>query len=207
MPGELKIGHHTLADWDFQYGAAGRSLDDTFYISAPTSLKMVSPDGVVRSSILCRIPGTLVLPQGEVRTWVRSGGRSYSLCVFRSQDPLGSATWLNLYQIWLTYNVAVLHRFVGGVQTFPDSTECYTCAFEWNHYRAFWYNGFTPGETPALCVDLYREIAGEWSKMGDTMYDTVNMFKDSEINRCGISSLVGNGLINWFDDTEIWGPV
>ncbi|MBA7589258.1 hypothetical protein ES708_31339 [subsurface metagenome] len=204
---KLKSEHHTLTDWDFQYGAAGRLLDNSTYISEPTSLKMFTTNGRMRSAILCRIPGTLVLPQGEVRTWIRVTRPNYCPAMFRNQSPLGNPTFLNCYYIWLAYTTASLHRFVDGADTGVAYTTCYTVALTWVHYRTFWYNGKTPGDVPALCVDLYREIAGEWSKMGDTLYDTDNMWKDSEINRTGVWAWVADNEDEWYDDTEIWGPV
>ncbi|GAI25646.1 unnamed protein product, partial [marine sediment metagenome] len=76
---------------------------------------------------------------------------------------------------------------------------------EWNHYRVHWYNGVKPDVGPAICVDLYREVAGEWQQEGITMYDTNNRWADSETNRCGLEGTPW--LLNsaWFDDTEIWG--
>lgn len=207
MPGKIEVVHHTLTDWDFEQGATGRSLSDDHFISAPTSLKLVSPNGVLAGIVLCRIPATLVLPQGEVRTWIRAGYNIYYPCVFRNQAALGSANMLNCYRIVLGASIAHLYRYVDGVLSFPDTTTTFTAANEWVHYRFFWYNGKTPAEQDALCVDHYREVAGEWVKLGDTMYDTDNYFKDSEINRCGFYPSPFNGYHNWFDDTEIWGPV
>ncbi len=207
MPGKIEAAHHTLADWDFEHGAEGRSLDASFYISEPTSLKMAMPVGMLAGSVLCRIPGTLVLPQGEVRTWLRANYYNYCPCVFRNQAPLGTSNSLNCYRLATWDAKATLYRIVDGASVYSTTTDCYTPYDEWVHYLVFWYNGKTPGETPALCVDIYVEVAEEWVKQGDTLYDTANAWKDSEINRCGIWPTPFSGYHNWFDDTEIWGPV
>lgn len=207
MPGKIEVAHHTLADWDYEQGALYRSLSATYFISAPTSLKYTIPAGGASSVNLCRIPATQVLPQGEVRTWVRRPSPHFMPAVFRSQAALGTADNLNNYQIHLTYTTALLVRYLAGVYSQRDNTTCYSAVDEWRHTRVFWYNGKTPGEVPALCVDLYREVAGEWIKEGETMYDTDNSWKDSAINRCGFRPLFEKNYPCYFDDTEIWGPV
>ncbi|GAJ04702.1 unnamed protein product, partial [marine sediment metagenome] len=92
MPGKIAAAHHTLADWDFQHGATYRSLSAIRFISAPTSLRYSGAPGAWESAILCRIPGTQVLPQGEIRfhayrilTWTYGA-------LFRNQAALGSAS-------------------------------------------------------------------------------------------------------------------
>ena len=41
----------------------------------------------------------------------------------------------------------------------------------------------------------------------DDIVDTVDKYKDSSINRCGIMCETwGSGYPGWYDDTEIWGP-
>lgn len=209
MKRNLSASHHTIADWDFQRGANARSLDPSYYISPPTSLKFTTDPSLGSNTILCRIPETLCLPQGEVRTWLRRdtpyiGPTPGS---FRNQAALGGASIANCYFFYMQYAFIVLYRSINNAWT-----EIYTWDWPepdnvWYHFRTFWYNGKTPAEVPALCVDLYREIAGEWVKQGDTAYDTANWWKDSEINRCGPFCYVGTNRQSWFDDTEIWGPV
>jgi len=38
------------------------------------------------------------------------------------------------------------------------------------------------------------------------MYDTLNNWKDSDVNRCGFRLTLAPDHIIYFDDTEIWGP-
>lgn len=198
--------HHTLADWDFEKGSQYRSLASDQYISAPTSLKFTIASAW-SCVILCRIPATLNLPQGEVRSWGRSNAWTAGWYTFRNQAALGSADYQNCYRVAFTRDLATLDRIVAGTP-FTIGTVPYVGASNlWHHIRLFWYNGKTPGDVPALCVDIYREVTGEWVKQGSTLYDTMNKWKDSSINRCGIYASGGSGWLLWFDDTEIWGPV
>lgn len=207
MP-SLIAKHHTLADWDFEHGATNRSLSAAKYVSAPTSLLIVEPGSTTfYDTILCRIPATLLLPQGEVRTWSWVYLSAIQIAHFRNQAPLGSANALNTYEVYLAGTNSYLYRYIAGGSSLRDQSTCSTFLNQWVHYRVFWYNGETPGGAPALCVDLYREVAGEWQKEGSTLYDTANSWKDSAINRAGFRSRTRLGAGQWWDDTEIWGPI
>lgn len=200
--------HHTLADWDFQFGATNRSLSATRYISAPTSLLIQKAGaGAWHDTILCRIPATQCLPQGEVRNWVYSYDLIKVVAIFRNQAALGSADYLNTYGLNITLDTATLIRYIAGAYLVRDSTPCTGFRNVWAHYRVFWYNGKTPGDSPALCVDVYREVAGEWVKEGSTLYDTDNSWKDSGTNRAGFRAYSLYDHLQYWDDTEIWGPV
>jgi hypothetical protein len=207
MPGKLTAAHHTVSDWDFQFGAQYRTLDDTFFISAPTSLKLGPPPGGWNNAVLCRIPATLCLPQGELRTWLRSSTGFVYPALFRNQAPLGTANFNNGYYMRIAAPNLQLTRVIGGTPSVRDSCGGTFTVNTWTHLRFFYYNGLTPGEEEALCVDAYEEIDGEWVKFPDTLYDTDNTWKDSEINRSGFFSALSEGARNWWDDTEIWGPV
>ena len=207
MPGKIAAAHHTLADWDFETGATNRSLSSDYFISAPTSLKFISTSGIWYSSVLCRLPATLCLPQGEVRTWVRRDHPAFRLFTFRNQAPLGTANILNCYLCYPTYSQLIFIRSVDGHLTTIGVNDIDMVADTWYHFRIFWYNGKTPGEVPALCIDFYKEVDDEWIKIGPTIYDTLNKWKDSEINRCGLWPEAFPGKPIYFDNTEIWGPV
>ncbi|MBA7696219.1 hypothetical protein ES703_104862 [subsurface metagenome] len=209
MPKILIPEHHTIADWDFRHGALYRSLSATRYISEPTSLKFLNATGsYIWDTVLCRLDSTLCLPQGEVRTWLYpSADWAHHPFSFRNQAALGSSNNSNHYFIELSFNVAYLICAVAGDWTIKGSVAVSYSLTEWNRWRIVWYNGETPGEVPALCVDLYKEVAGEWVKQGSTMYDTANRWKDSAVNRCGIEGDSVNNHPEYWDDTEIWGPV
>ncbi len=209
MPKLLLPGHHSVVDWDFRHGALYRSLSTTKYVSAPTSLKFLNPTGYyIWDTVLCRLDGTLCLPQGEVRTWLYpTAGWAHHPVSFRNQAPLGTSNNQNCYFIELSYLVAHLYVSLSGTWYLMGSTATSYSLTEWAHWRTAWYNGKTPGEVPALCVDFYKEVAGEWVKQGSTMYDTSNRWKDSAVNRCGIEGDSTGNKAKYWDDTEIWGPV
>lgn len=207
MPGKIAAGHHTLADWDFSAGAVGRSLSTDYFISAPTSLKIQTVNGSHTQGILCRIPATLCLPEGEVRHWHRCLMDYAYPATFRNQAPLGTSNYLNCYLIHMFSGSTALYLWRAGVPERRDYTDGFHPPDGWRHFRVVWYNGKNPTEQEALCVDIYIEDAGEWVKLGDTLYDTLNWFKDSAVNRCGTVLIVHTGKPAYQDDTEIWGPV
>lgn len=209
MSGKLIAAHHSLADWDFEKGATSRNLDPNYFISAPTSLHFTTyPDATI-DCILCRISETQLLPQGEVRTWLRrhTTNTSCGPAMFRNQAALGSSNSTNCYFLYMAYGAIILYRSINNVWSEEGSWTWAQPSDTWTHFRTFWYNGKTPGEEDALCVDLYREVSGQWVKMEGTKYDTANQWKDSEINRCGVLTYIRPYAESWFDDTEIWGPV
>ncbi|MBA7535023.1 hypothetical protein ES705_27273 [subsurface metagenome] len=200
--------HHSLADWDFQYGALNRSLSADRFISAPTSLRLKrAAGGAWYDMILCRLPATQCLPQGEVRNWFYGYLTAYMPCCFRNQAALGSANHNNCYYIYLPGESSILYRTVDGFGTTRDTSTFHVDSNTWTHVRVFWYNGTTPGDAPALCVDLYRDVAGEWIKEGSTLYDTDNSWKDEPVNRAGFYARIASDHPQYWDDTEIWGPV
>ena len=209
MPGKLIAAHHSITDWDFEQGDTARELDHSTYVSAPTSLHFDSNPTVETNGILCRIPATMCLPQGELRTWIRANTDKVGPTpgTFRNQAALGSADIVDCYMFYWQYDLLGFYRIVNGYSTALHTFDFPRDNFVWYHTRVFWYNGKTPAEEDALCVDLYREVAGEWIKQEPTVYDTVNKFKDSDINRCGPFCYLRSGVESWFDDTEIWGPV
>ncbi|MBA7543092.1 hypothetical protein ES705_35418 [subsurface metagenome] len=207
MPGKIEVVHHSVVDWDFERGANARSLDATRFISAPTSLHFTTDPVMGSNAILSRLPSTQCLPQGEVRTWIWRTGTLSGPCTFRNQAALGSAGVGNCYRVALWGRKAYFHRYINHSSILIGTWPFIFVYNAWHHIRVFWYNGETPGGTPALCVDLYREVAGEWIKVEPTFYDTANWWKDSAINRCGPFSHVQPNYYTWFDDTEIWGPV
>lgn len=211
MPGKIEVVHHSLTDWDFQFPNGERSLDPVDYISPPSSLKFGPVAAAYYCTILCRIPATQCLPQGEFRAWFRTDENYFIPAMFRNQAPLGSADWNNCYMISQYFEptgyLIRLHRRRADVDSIRDTTYGYHAFNEWIHYRTFWYNGKNPAEQDCLCVECFREVAGEWVKLGDTLYDTSNYFKDSAINRVGHHASVHAPTYVNFDDSEIWGPV
>ena len=207
MPGLIAAGHHSIADWDFELPDTYYSLSPDEYVSAPTSLRFSGLPANKPCTVLCRIPETLCLPQGEVRTYHHTPTKQFFPAVFRNQAPLGSSHYWDAYVMGCFSDKARFGYWSGGVYWQISEQPCPTPVDQWNHWRIFWYNGKTPAELPSLCVDLYREITGEWVKQGTTFYHPANLWKDSEINRCGFYDFIRSGEAHFVDNTEIWGPV
>lgn len=207
MPGKIYVAHHSVVDWDFARPDEYHSLSADEFISPPTSLKLYRADLTAVEVVLCRIPATLCLPQGEVRTWHYSANPTCRPAVFRNQAALGTSDLEDMYEMLVWPNSARLSYYSAGTPHTIQTQACTVPTGQWNHWRVFWYNGKTPGEVPALCVDLYLEIAGEWQKQGATFYHTPNLWKDSAINRCGFRQNRSARVSYYFDNTEIWGPV
>ncbi|MBA7569784.1 hypothetical protein ES708_11525 [subsurface metagenome] len=200
--------HHSVADWDFEAGTAYQLFSEFFH-SEPSCLRVYQLNGSEeRPSILCRVPETLVLPQGEVRTfWWTDNLTRDAWLLFRNQHALGGADHDNTYLWSLTGNWATLSRWEAGVSTLIGSFVISITYNGWFHWRTAFWNGTSPDHNPALCVNLYKEVAAEWIQQGETLYDEVNKWADSEINRVGIGCWVSSDTNKYFDDTEIWAPV
>lgn len=198
--------HHSITDWDFQFGASYRTLDTAKYVSAPKSLKFHGTASPNYNMILSRVAGTTVLPQGEVRTWIWSDMNPHYLATLRNQAAVGVSNYLNTYIVYVEAGQGKLWRYISG-----SGAQRATCSWTltgnvWNHVRTVWWNGVTGGGTPALAVALFLEVAGAWVQQGATMFDTSNYWSASAINRCGIFVNITSGHDTWYDDTEIWGP-
>ena len=201
------IAHHSVVDWDFTPGT-NKILDTDIFVSPPSSLRLGYGAAPEHSHILCRVAETLCIAEGEVRTWrlYRTVDVLWYL-TFRNQSALGTADFLNCYRWVGTWKTATLYRYNNGVPTgIGDGFDIEMVAGTWYHLRTIYWNGLNLEGTPALCIELYVEIDGQWVKQGNTLYDTVNEWKDSEINRSGIGGR-NIGYYQNFDDTEIWGPV
>ena len=207
MPKILLPEHHSVSDWDYQYGVGYITLDATYFVGAPTSLKIVyTPGGYPEFGILSRFATTLCLPQGELRSWQRSQASGDCYYTFRNQKAVGSADMVNCYKVNMTNVLAQLIRRVGGVGTLVGTIAIVHAANTWEHWRLVWWNGNTLGGVDALCFNFYKEIGGVWVQQGATLYDTVQAFKLSATNRVGLCSQTGPAVPCWFDETEIWGP-
>jgi hypothetical protein len=206
--GEIYVPkHHSVTDWDFQHDALYRSLSPAAYVSFPTSLKFTGPDGNLRSdTILCRIAETQCLAQGEVRTWVRWKTYGQYPAIFRNQHALGGANLDDCYALTVFTTSWKLYRVIDGGFVLIGETAASSSVETWEHWRTVYWNGLTPDLEEALCVELYKEVDSSWVKQGDTLYDTQNQFKDSEINRSGFDGRFDDTWTPYFDDTEIWGP-
>ena len=200
--------HHSVVDWDFTAGTC-KSLYAPIHVSAPTSLLIQQTNGcTARPAILCRIAETLCIAQGEVRTWHYTWNQTRDFRLpFRNQHALGGADFDNTYYWGITGAWAYLYRVIAGV---PVEIGHFAVSFAnttWTHWRTVYWNGADPEENPALAVQLFKEVEGEWVQQGVTLYDTQNQWADSEINRSGIGCWTDATAAHLFDDTEIWGAI
>lgn len=204
---EKILGHHSISDWDFRYGATYRSLSTDYFVSPPTSLKIYKPSpGAVIETLYCRVASTLLLPEGELRTWARTGYTTNRIFMFRSQAPLGSGSDLNCYAVRLASTSWRLSRVIAGGWVTVGEQPAVHSGTVMEHWRIVWWNGIDGGGNPALAVDCYKESVGVWVQQGLTIYDPWNQWKNSAINRCGLSCQTVLNIPVYFDDTEIWGP-
>lgn len=200
--------HHSVADWDFELGTLYRSLSAETFVSSPSSLKFYATGTTYRrDTVLCRLADTLCIAQGELRTWLRYNGFYQRVPCFRNQAPLGTATWDNCYFVQIISDKWTLTRYIGGTGPTLAETACSSVNNVWEHWRCVFWDGNNPEYQEALCVELYKEIGGEWVKQGATLYDTTSQWETSEINRIGFHMTFRDAKAQFIDDTEIWGPV
>ena len=206
MP-KLLLSHHTLTDWDFT-PSMYRGLTTTQYVSPPSSLLLQVIAGTPnRGYVICREASVLCLPQAEFRTWARrTGGTVFWSMIFRNQAPVGSASVANTYEWRITNQYSYLFKTISGVEELLATIGHTWTANVWHHFKTIFWNGTDPLGTPALCVQIFEEVAGAWTQYGDTIYDTDNEWKDSATNRLGIGADVHTVYKYYIDDTEIWGP-
>lgn len=205
---ENKLKHHTVSDWDFSASIV-KILDTTDKVSPPSSLRCTQTvGGELKASILCRIAATQCIAQGEARTWHKTTIETYpGYLIFRNQAALGTSNLTNCYYWALVYNHAWLYRVIAGALVLiGDFSHSNWSGYAWNHLRIIYWNGVNALGVAALASEYYREIAGAWVKIGDTLFDTTNQFKDSATNRSGVGGTLINEQYRYFDDTEIWGP-
>ncbi len=200
--------HHSVVDWDFGPGMV-KELTDITYVSAPSSLHLGNyPNHTAEGVLLCRIDETLVLPQGVIVTAARqrTPTNQYRL-IFRNQAVLGTSNELNCYRIQVDAAHWSLYRVTGGGAAFIDDQPAVHSANTWQFLRATFYSGVNPANGSALVVTYELYIAGDWIQQGDPIYDPVDQWKDSGINRVGLGTKgLALGWEQWYDDTEIWGP-
>ncbi|MDD5512075.1 MAG: hypothetical protein PHI12_14920 [Dehalococcoidales bacterium] len=195
-----------LSDWDIWKPNTTLTLDATWYKSSPTSVKLASTGTTGRGGLISRRANVQLVPEGEIRFWVKKVINSQPAFSFRNQSPLGSGQCENCYLLKGYATTWQLSRVVNGSPTVIGTMGTCPSNGEEGHYRCVFWNGENLSGVAALAVSLYQEnTASEWVLQG-TLYDTVNMWRDSTINRMGIGFSGGSGNSLQFDDTELWTP-
>lgn len=201
-------GHHSIVDWDFQYGDTYRSLSTDHFITPPTSLQFVTPSTTaIQESVLCRDAATLCLPQGEFRTWLWEYYLGGWFCIFRNQAALGTANHQNCYVLVRGSPNGIFGRMVNNVWTQMSTFPLPENWNQWLHLRARWWIGETGEGVPAMLLKVYYQNGGGWVQTGGTIYDTANRWAESGVNRVGFRSFIHHNKAEWWEDTEIWAPV
>lgn len=201
--------HHTVADWDWNT-LKNATLSTDHYVSPPTCLKIGIPDGAgMMTYWLCRHPDTLNLPEGRIDWYSHHtpfvGAPAHIM--FRNQEPLGNVTITFCYHIEFGLNTGTIRRR-NGLDIELLATFDYTRRNnQWCHYRASWYNGFNGDGLPALVIELEEEVEGVWQAIWPPVYDTVNAFADSDINRVGQHQTGLEEYPTYHDDTSIYRKV
>ncbi len=198
VPVPVSVPHHTVGDWD--KSTATWELDTDLYISPPSSLDIW---GAGNKCFLCRLPGSLNLPDGRVITWFHLAWKDNFILTFRNQATLGSANLSNTYLIQDTaLNYIGLAKIVNDVYTLVGQVWWDKDLYTWYRGRFTWWTTYDEQNTPSLAVHFELEVAGEWVDLG-IIHDTNNLWHDSDTNRCGPAT--STGYVH-FDDTEIWKP-
>lgn len=201
--------HHSIADWDW-YDAKQRALDNTIYVSPPSSLRISSYDTTWRNNCwLCKYSGTTCIPDGRLVTYLRRHHPTYGrhMLIFRNQKAVGGADWQNCYAIYFIETEIRVVRIEAGAQTVLQIINYTLPINEWHRFRVTFYSGTNPEGTPALNIILEHYQAEEWILFGDVSYDPLDKWADSAVNRLGGLSFTRNTDPNHWDDTEIWKRV
>jgi len=187
-----------LADWDFS--GAQRALDQSKYVSSPSSLKLT---GDIR--YLCRKTEALCLPYGRVQFYYfRNSTNRYQAIYFRNQAPLGTVAVTDTYAVNLSTSYTIFKN-VAGSQTNLGTFTPPGGVSEWVGLAAEWYQGMDPDNLEALVIDVYKWTGTDWLLLGSG-YDTAQSFLTSEINRVGHRAAARLANPVWHDDTQIWRP-
>lgn len=185
---------HSTEDWDFQYTAW--ELDPLLYVSPPSSIRGTTSSWCLA---LCKAPAVLCLPQVQIVTYSRPISR-FPRIACRNQSPVGTATIANCYYWRFESSVVDLIRVIIGAAVTIGSFPYAIPEETWTRIRCTCYEGYNLQNDLCACFTLEVEQAGEWVQKGDIVYDPLNKWADSEINRVGP---MVRTYIN-YDDTEIW---
>jgi len=199
--------HHSVSDWDFEYGTWELNADQ--FISPPTSLRLTSPSGTgVYHAVLCRHATVQELDEGYLEAFFRTTTILDSRpCFFiRNHQPLGTAHRYNGYMMyfgggtcdWFFYTAAGVRTQMGSVSFGVDNHVWYGVRFKW-------WNGTNPTDDPATVMEISKWAAGTWSDP-TTLYDNAENNKGPGINRVGVGGWIKSGRYTYHDDTKIMYP-
>ena len=203
VPEGLVREHFSLADWDF-HASLTYALDNSIYVSAPSSVKMGGPQVVARYPVLCRVSATLNLPQGRIESqWRRMDSNGPALFL-RQQSVLGAFDVNNTYSIPVFTDTAVrVYKYVAGAETLIGSWARSHTFNTWYRERWTWWK---EGASLAFRYEYWNGSA--WVIVTPDVFDNAPSFEGSATNRCGVGTqaATANWATAWFDDTIIEWP-
>ena len=200
---ELPKKHHSLADWDFN-ASIPYALDNTVYVSAPSSLRFTGISGeATYAGPLCRDASCLNLPQGRIETqWRISETIILPAFIFRNQGGVGTIDTANTYQIdRQSTSTMYATRVVAGEGTVVGSWARTCSSNTWYQERITWWN-----EAPVLLIRYEYWNGSAWQVVGTDITDTSPAFGDTGTARCGLGIRNRGDSSLYYDDTKIYGP-
>ncbi len=189
--------HHSTTDWDI--GSANWELSASKYVSPPTSLRETIGGSV---PFINKHPDCLLLTDGEIRSqgfWYDLPAGNEQHFLFRCQAAIGSASG-DQYRAEFRWHGVVISLDLGIEYIAIGAFTWVPIIWTWYPVRLRWQTVDEPGHPDSLKIQLFIWLADEWVEQTPPVYDDLNRFKDSAINRAGIRV----GKRNHWDDTELW---
>lgn len=187
------------SDWDFS--TTGWSIDNTQYVSSPSSLK--TTDNTL--AVLCKHSGCTDLEEGRVVTQFRGSSDLLLLLLHvRNQSAVGAPAITDGYRVVRRLDGDSANCYVGRWESgamvwsasFWDASVAALAANTWYQYRVTWWQDW---QGVRFRMEIWDGAA--WVADGVDVTDGEDKWIGSGINRVGMQ-----GRANmWFDDTEIYG--
>lgn len=193
---EHKLSHHSTVDWDFRNRFW--ELDLAKFVSPPSSIHGTSG---TKCPLNCKHPSVLCLPEVQIVTYAWT--HAYTLFInCRNQVTVGNASVSNCYSFGFTEIETTLYRNVNGIGSYIGEFPYILPLDTWKKLRLTCFNGYNLLNQYSACFTLEVYEHPDWIQKGDILYDSLNKWKDSDINRVGLTVDQSRN----FDDTEIWKP-
>lgn len=200
--------HFSLSDWIFP-SPTYMAIRDDQYISSPTSLKsLFSPEALRKEFVWLKSTIAPCVKDGRFIDWYRWSHSTYQMkhILFRSQTTPPLDIPSNCYYLNLRPNFAMLYARQAGIDSLVASCNFTPDLLQntWYHYRMTWYSYLGEDLLEVMRAVFDIEVEGEWVEKFN-IEDSINAFKDSEVNRVGFMARLRSSILNtWVDDTEIW---
>jgi hypothetical protein len=194
-----------LTDWYFPTGLVAE-IDDSQYVSAPSSLKLTDPNDEQYRIVVCTREDLKRIQQGRIETYLRhqtTNDGFHGLVCRANQLSYSHTPSSYIVAEWDYWGVHV-YCFIGGVFKWGDEGPAAQGANVWNRMRFTWW---TEGNQLFYVCENY--VAGAWVvKLGPKGH-TVFPINASGLYACGIETQVVDSERpwTWWDDTRIFEKV